>query len=101
MPQALKTVYFVRYHVAVQPRSGSQEAIVSQECKARVAAIVAQAPRARLVDFIRASPVTGEDANTGIPLTTAWRSPTGLRAAADGPARVPPSEIASRGHLLG
>jgi hypothetical protein len=98
MPQALKIVYFVPYHMAVQPRSGSREAIVWQECKARVAAIVAQAPRARLVDFMRASPVTREDANYWDPLhyrlaIADWLARS-LRAAADGPARVEPEGYA-------
>jgi hypothetical protein len=85
--------------MAVQPRSGSREAIIWQECKARVAAIVAEAPRARLVDFMRASPVTGEDENYWDPLhcrlaIAGWLA-RNLRAAADGPARV-----ASDGHAV-
>lgn len=92
MPQARKIVYFVPYHVAVQPRPGSREAIVWQECKARVASIVAAAPRSRLVDFMVPSPVTREDANYWDPLhyrlaIADWLARS-LRAAADGVPRV-------------
>jgi hypothetical protein len=92
MPEALKIVYFVPYHISVQPRAGSRDAIVWDECKARVAAIVAAAPRARLVDFMVESPVTTEDANYWDPLhyrlaIADWLARS-LRAAADGPPRI-------------
>ena len=95
MPQALKLVYFVPYHIAVQPRPGSREAVAWQECKARVAAIAAGAPRTRLVDFMVQSPVTREDANYWDSLhyrlaIADWLARS-LRAAADGPPRVEPA----------
>jgi hypothetical protein len=92
MPGALKLVYFVPYHVAAQPRSGSREAIVWQECKARVAELVAQEPHARLVDFMIPSPVTRDDANYWDPLhyrsgIATWLA-RNLREAANGPPRI-------------
>jgi hypothetical protein len=94
LPEAQKLVYFVPYHVAIQPRPGSREAVVWGECKKRVAAIVAASPHARLVDFMIPSPVTREDANYWDPLhyrvaIAVWLA-HGLRAAADGPPRVEP-----------
>jgi hypothetical protein len=63
MLRTLKLVYFVPYHIAGQPRPGSLSAAVWGECKARIAALVAQAPNARLVDFMIASPITTHDDN--------------------------------------
>lgn len=92
MPDTLKIVYFVPYHRAAQPRPGSREAIVWAECKKRVAALVAASPRARLVDFMIPSPVTGNDENYWDPLhyrvaIATWMARS-LRAAADGPPRI-------------
>jgi hypothetical protein len=94
MPDALKLVYFVPYHLALQPRPGSHDAIVWHECKKRVAAIVAAAPRARLVDFMIPSPVTREDANYWDPLhyrvaIASWLARS-LHEAAEGSSRVVP-----------
>jgi hypothetical protein len=93
-PSALKLVYFVPYHRAAQPRPGSREAIIWDECKARVAALVAAAPRARLVDFMIESPITSHDDNYWDPLhyrigIAIWLARS-LRLAADGPSRVEP-----------
>jgi hypothetical protein len=78
--------------VAGQPRPGSGEAIVWQECKKRLAAMVAAAPHARLVDFMIPGPVTTEDANYWDVLhyrvsVADWLARS-LRSAADGPPRV-------------
>lgn len=97
MPRALKLVYVVPYHLSAQPRSGSREAIVWEECKTRAAQFVAAATNARLVDFMIESPVTREDANywdalhyrTGI---ATWLARS-LRAAAAGPKRAEPGYI--------
>jgi hypothetical protein len=92
MPGARKLVFFVPYHVTAQPRPGSREAIVWEECKARVADLVAQDPRARLVDFMIPSPVTREDANYWDPLH--YRAPVSgwlarsLHDAEEGPPRI-------------
>ncbi len=95
LPQARKVVFFVPYHVSVQPPPGSREALVLAECKARVGALVAAAPRARLVDFMIPSPVTERDANYWDPLhyrvaIATWLGQS-LRAALDGPPRRDPS----------
>lgn len=92
MPGALKLVFFVPYHVSAQPRPGSRDAIVWDECKARVAGLVAKTPRARSVDFMIASPVTREDANYWDPLhyrsaISTWIARS-LRRAAEGPPRI-------------
>jgi hypothetical protein len=92
MPGALKLVFFVPYHVTGQPRPGSREAIVWDECKTRVAELVAKAPRARLVDFMIPSPVTREDTNYWDPLhyrsaVSTWLARS-LRSAAEGPPRI-------------
>jgi hypothetical protein len=94
MPGAENLVFFVPYHVSVQPRPGSREAIIWGECKARVAAIVAATPRARLVDFMIASAITREDGNYWDPLhyrvgIAAWLAGA-LRAASEGPPRSEP-----------
>lgn len=91
MPEAEKITFFVPYHLGAQPRAGSREAILWDECKTRVAAIVAAEPRTRLVDFMIASPITREDANYWDPLhyrtaIATWLGQA-LRAAADGPPR--------------
>lgn len=92
LPGALKLLYFVPYHVTAQPRVGSREAIVWEECKSRVADLASAAPPARLVDFMIAGPVTSRDVNYWDPLhyrvgIAAWLARE-LRAAADGPPRT-------------
>jgi hypothetical protein len=92
MPHALKLVYFVPYHVAQQPQPGSHAAAVWAECKDRVAAIAADTPNARVVDFMIASPVTATDENYWDSLhyrsgVAHWLA-SSLRAAADGKADV-------------
>jgi hypothetical protein len=92
MPSALKIVYFVPYHIATQPRDGSREAIVWQECKSRVAELVQEAPHARLVDFMIRSAVTVNDENYWDPLhyrlaISTWLAQS-LRAAAEGAPRT-------------
>jgi hypothetical protein len=93
-PGAEKLVFFVPYHIAIQPRPGSRDAIVWNECKARVAALAAAVPHARVVDFMIPSPVTRADDNYWDPLhyrvrIAAWLAAS-LRAAADGPPRIEP-----------
>lgn len=94
LPQAEKIVFLVPYHIAKQPRPGSRDAAVWDECKARLAALVAAVPRARLVDFMIPSPVTREDDNYWDPLhyrvpIATWLGRS-LRAAADGQPRTAP-----------
>jgi hypothetical protein len=94
VPGAEKIVFFVPYHVSIQPRPGSREAIIWNTCKARVAALVAATPHARLVDFMIPSPVTRADNNYWDPLhyrvrIAQWLG-SSLRAATDGPPRVSP-----------
>jgi hypothetical protein len=91
---AEKLVFFVPYHIAEQPRPGSREAIVWNTCKARVAALVAAAPHARLVDFMIPSQVTRADDNYWDPLhyrvaVARWLA-VSLAAATSGPPRVAP-----------
>jgi hypothetical protein len=92
MPRAQKILFLVPYHLAHQPRPGSREAIVWDECKARLAVLAAAAPRTRLVDFMIPSPVTRADDNYWDPLhyrvgVASWLARS-LREAADGPPRV-------------
>jgi hypothetical protein len=68
MPHALKVVYLVPYHLTAQPHPGSREAAVWDECKERIAALVAAAHSARMVDFMIPSPVTARDENYWDPL---------------------------------
>ena len=94
LPQAEKIVFLVPYHISAQPRPGSREAIIWGECKARLEALVASVPRARLVDFMIPSPVTRADDNYWDPLhyrlrISSWLVES-LRRAADGPPRVVP-----------
>jgi hypothetical protein len=95
LPKAEKLIFLVPYHIAEQPRPGSREAIVWNACKVRLAALVAAAPHARLVDFMIPSPVTRQDDNYWDPLHYRVRIATwlglSLRAAADGPPRVVPA----------
>ncbi len=94
LPSAEKLVFLVPYHVSAQPAPGSREAIVWNECKARLGALVAATPHARLVDFMIPSPVTREDDNYWDPLHYRVRVATwlarSLRAAEDGPPRLVP-----------
>jgi len=97
MPQTQKLVFLVPYHLSAQPQPGSREAIVWAECKARLASLIAAAPRARLVDFMIASPVTREDADYWDPLhyrvaIASWLARS-LAAAAKGPPRVEPAYV--------
>jgi hypothetical protein len=94
MPEAKKILFVVPYHLAAQPRPDSREAIVWGECKARLAALAAATPDARLVDFMIPSAVTRADDNYWDPLhyrmrVSSWLARS-LRAAADGPPRVDP-----------
>lgn len=94
LPGAEKLVFLVPYHVSAQPQSGGRKAIVWDECKARLGALVAAVPRTRLVDFMIPSPVTREDDNYWDPLhyrlcISSWLARS-LRAAADGPPRIVP-----------
>ena len=93
MPRdAVKLVYFVPYHRSGQPLPGSPAAQQWAQCKADVAAIVAAAQHARLVDFMIPSSVTLRDDNYWDPLhyrigVATWLTRS-LRAAMDGPPRV-------------
>lgn len=92
MPGAEKLVYFVPYHIAEQPRAGTRLASEWEECKRRVAAIAAAAPRTRLVDFMIPSPITRRDENYWDPLhyrvaIADWLM-RALRAALAGPPRT-------------
>ena len=94
LPKAQKILFLVPYHIAGQVRPGSREAIVWGECKARLAALAAAAPRTRLVDFMIPSPVTRADDNYWDRLhyrvrIADWLARS-LRAAADGPPRTEP-----------
>ena len=94
LPNTEKLVFLVPYHVSAQPAPGSRDAIIWGECKARLGALVAATPHARLVDFMIPSPVTREDDNYWDPLHYRVRIATwlaaSLRAAADGPPRSMP-----------
>lgn len=103
LPKAEKIVFMVPYHVVNQPRPGSRAALVWGECKARIAAMTAATPHARLVDFMIPSPVTREDDNYWDPLHYRVRIATwlakSLRAAADGPPRTEAAGYIVRGTL--
>jgi len=91
MPEAKKILFLVPYHLAAQPRPGSREAIVWDECKLRLAALAAASPDTRLVDFMISSEVTRSDDNYWDPLhyrihVSSWLARS-LRAAVDGPPR--------------
>ncbi|MFV1958170.1 MAG: hypothetical protein ACC662_02030 [Planctomycetota bacterium] len=64
LPEGTEKVLFLApYFLARQPGSGSREAAVAVEAKARIATLVGATPRARLLDFMIPSPLTRDEAN--------------------------------------
>jgi hypothetical protein len=92
MPHTLKILYFVPYHITAQPTPGSRAAAIWAECKDRVATLTAGMAKARVVDFMIASPITATDENYWDPLhyreSIAHWLASSLRAAADGAPRA-------------
>lgn len=54
---------WVPYHAYIQPAVGSQEAVVQEVCKERVAKLAALRPHTMVVDFMRPSVFTRTDQN--------------------------------------
>ncbi|MCW5729061.1 hypothetical protein [Parvibaculum sp.] len=54
---------FVPFHEYFLPRPGSHEALVLDECKARIVAMAAARPNTLVVDFMRSSEINREDTN--------------------------------------
>lgn len=58
-----KMLFFTPYNYRVLAAPGSEGALVWDECKRRVAALVREAPNVSVVDFMRPSPITNVDDN--------------------------------------
>jgi hypothetical protein len=62
-PGTRKILFFVPYNRHLMPPDDSTDAVIWQECKRRVAALVRRVPNALAVDFMRPSPITRVDDN--------------------------------------
>ncbi|MHC5010116.1 MAG: hypothetical protein ACYTG6_04080 [Planctomycetota bacterium] len=58
--RTLKIVWFVPWHVAVQPPPGTREAAILEESKRRIVTLAAAVPNAVVLDFLIESPITTE-----------------------------------------
>jgi hypothetical protein len=60
---SVKVFVFVPYHNFYQARQGSRDAIIWEECKARVVSLASAQKNAHVVDFMIQSPITTTDSN--------------------------------------
>ena len=58
-----KVLFFIPYNHRLLPAPGTEGAAVWDECRRRVVAEAGRAPNTLVVDFMRPSPITREDAN--------------------------------------